>query len=532
MKNIICFFIFFALTIKTVVGQSDDNSYSIPIKDTLTSTITPIYLKLIKKGYLIPTFKILTNEKGFALLITPNKKYAKVLLTTNNQNENTLSPSELGLKLESQFNELINNGFPFAKIIVSSIEFEDNQIKAVVHIEKGPFYQWDEILIDGDVKIKEQFLRAILDIKKESPYSEMTFLTINQKINQLPYLTTVQNPELLFKGDNKVTVYLHLQSRPINTISGTIGIQQNPKTQNYFLVGDLKMKLINQLKKGEGIDLQWRRIQESTQSLKIGANYPSLFKSNFGIDNQFNLYKKDSTFIEIKNQFGIQYLTTYGFLIRANYKYLESNTLNTNSSNSNLGKSINYFYGLSMSKQKLDNIPVPRKGFQFLLDVSLGKRNTSRSDSLKSKYDNTLKLEYSFSYYLPFFKRHILKTQFTGEIYQAPFYYQNELLRFGGLLNQRGFREDELLGNLRFTQSFEYRFMIEQFSYLFSYFDFSYYENHFKNTIYSTPFGFGTGLSFGTQQGIFSISYALGKQFNNPILLKNGIIHFGYISYF
>lgn len=46
------------------------------------------------------------------------------------------------------------------------------------------------------------------------------------------------------------------------------------------------------------------------------------------------------------------------------------------------------------------------------------------------------------------------------------------------------------------------------------------------------PFGFGAGFSFGTNLGIFSISYALGKQFNNPIELKNGKVHFGYVTYF
>jgi len=46
------------------------------------------------------------------------------------------------------------------------------------------------------------------------------------------------------------------------------------------------------------------------------------------------------------------------------------------------------------------------------------------------------------------------------------------------------------------------------------------------------PFGFGAGFSFGTNIGIFSISYALGQQLNNPILMRNGKVHFGYIAYF
>jgi len=46
------------------------------------------------------------------------------------------------------------------------------------------------------------------------------------------------------------------------------------------------------------------------------------------------------------------------------------------------------------------------------------------------------------------------------------------------------------------------------------------------------PFGFGAGMSFETKAGIFSIMYALGKQFDNPIDMKSAKIHFGIISTF
>ncbi|HQI46911.1 MAG TPA: hypothetical protein PLC59_12715, partial [Bacteroidales bacterium] len=50
--------------------------------------------------------------------------------------------------------------------------------------------------------------------------------------------------------------------------------------------------------------------------------------------------------------------------------------------------------------------------------------------------------------------------------------------------------------------------------------------------IHDTPYGFGAGVCFETKAGIFSLTYALGKQFDNPIYLKSGKIHFGVVSYF
>ncbi len=530
-NNFICFFFLIFNTLITF-GQGDTECYDIKVKDTTNKTLNSIYFKLIKAGYLTPEFNLKKEENRTQTLnVCKGKKYKTILIQSNNSKIEKYSQLEIGTILENKFQQLICNGFPFAKLKLDSIEFEENNIKAIIDIQKGPFFQWGNLLIKGNGSVNEQIIRSILDIKKNEPFNEDAFLTIENKINQLPYLSMIQSPEILFEN-GKVDLYIYIESKPINNISGTIGIQQNTSTKKYFLIGDLRIKLVNQLKRGESLDFQWRRIQENTQSLKIGLNYPSIFKSNFGIDNQFSLYKKDSTFIELKNQFGIQYLSSRGFLIKANYKYLESNTLKLNSSNSNFGNSTNYFYGISVTKQKVDYIPTPKKGYHFLIDISLGKRSTSRSDSLNQKFDDTFKAEYQSSYYLSIYKRNIVKIHISGEIYLAPFYYQNELIRFGGLMNQRGFREDELLGNLRYTQSLEYRFMLEQNSYLFAFYDITYYENKLKTKIKDVPFGFGSGLSFGTNQGIFSISYAIGKQLNNPILLKNGIIHFGYISYF
>ena len=42
---------------------------------------------------------------------------------------------------------------------------------------------------------------------------------------------------------------------------------------------DLDLKLRNALHHGEAIDLSWRSLQDRTQNLKVGFNYPSTVKS-------------------------------------------------------------------------------------------------------------------------------------------------------------------------------------------------------------------------------------------------------------
>ena len=68
---------------------------------------------------------------------------------------------------------------------------------------------------------------------------------------------------------------------------------------------------------------------------------------------------------------------------------------------------------------------------------------------------------------------------------------------------------------------------------VFAFYDGAFYENNSLNTYeQDTPFGFGVGVNFQTGAGIFTLSYGLGAQKSNPILVKNGKVHFGFVSLF
>jgi hypothetical protein len=44
--------------------------------------------------------------------------------------------------------------------------------------------------------------------------------------------------------------------------------------------------------------------------------------------------------------------------------------------------------------------------------------------------------------------------------------------------------------------------------------------------------GFGIGTSLETKSGIFSLAYALGQSFQEPLQVRRSKIHFGYVAYF
>jgi hypothetical protein len=302
-----------------------------------------------------------------------------------------------------------------------------------------------------------------------------------------------------------------------------------------MLTGELALKLVNELKRAETFALNWKSIQYQTQSLNVMLNTPNLFRTRFGFDGNFNLYKRDTSFLDLKFQVGVQYALNNGSYARFYYRNENSSILKGGKNNVtlvNLSNTKTNFYGLQLTKQTLDYLPNPRKGYQLLIDGAIGQRKTKPQDSLTFVKSLTYKLHLNYQHFITLYKRNVLRLGLVANYLGAPKYYSNEVFRFGGQIIQRGFNEEQLYATAFGTASIEYRFLVDKNSYAFAFYDQSYYENRTSTYFQDYPLGFGAGFTFGTKIGSFSISYALGKQKNSPVSFKDGKIHFGYIAYF
>jgi outer membrane protein assembly factor BamA len=430
---------------------------------------------------------------------------------------------------------LEDNGYPFGKVFLDSIAIEQGNLLANVVVQKNTFNQWIDIHIKGDSSVSIVFLSNIIRIKKGDKYSQEELRQISRRLGQINFLKEIKPHEILFTREG-AELYLYIKSNPISSVNGVIGLQPDPKTSKVNVTGDLSLKLLNVLKRGELLEFNWKSIQPETQSLKGKINYPFIFQTPFGIDSQFNLYKRDSSYLEIKSTLGIQYFLKGGNYFKVFYQNYTSSVLAGGSNNVqfvNLGFVKSNNYGLSILRKQVDYVPNPSRGLVLSSELAIGSRKSYLNDTSQVNLSTTYRGELNVEVFLPVSKRHIVRLSSQTEFYTAPKIYQNEVARFGGLTTQRGFNEEELFSTTKSLFSIEYRYLLEQNSRAFLFYDQSWYENNATNLYYKDiPFGVGAGYSFGTNIGVFSISYAIGKQLDNPILIKNGKIHFGYIAYF
>jgi outer membrane protein assembly factor BamA len=233
--------------------------------------------------------------------------------------------------------------------------------------------------------------------------------------------------------------------------------------------------------------------------------------------------------LDVKSSLGIQFQFQNGWQLRANYYFVNSSVISQTNANpvfSKLASLKTNSYGLVLFQRKLDYIPNPRKGYSVYIEGQLGQRKMEENTQAIWKTNATI------SYFLPLAGRMTFLTHIEFDTYHAPSIYQNELYRFGGTNSLRGFNEESIFATTKALLTFEYRFLLDKNSAVFAFFNQGFYENTSVSYVKDQPFGFGFGISAGTNLGIFRLAYALGKEFNNPLQLNAGKIHIGYISYF
>lgn len=437
------------------------------------------------------------------------------------------------------------NGYPFATAGLDPVSFSGDSLLARLKVEKNPFILMDTILVKGSSKLKSSFLRNYLDIKPGQPYDERKIEKISKKLDELSFAREIKPFEISFT-DEKAQPVLYLEKEKASQFDGIIGVApSSEKTGKLLVTGDVKLKLISILNRGETLDFNWRSLEAQTQDLRIRIIYPFLFSTPFGIDYRFWLLKQDTSYITLNNNLGIQYHFEAGHYLKVYLEAINSSLLSTSAYEETttlpeFADIRNTNYGLEYQVTRLDYLYNPRRGLQLNASGSYGTKKIRENPSLDQViYDsidldvNVFKAGGMIKVFFPLFRGTTLLFSTSGGYIESDNLFRNELYRIGGLMSLRGFDEESIFASSYSIMNIEFRYLFERDSYFSLFWNGAWYEREIPGDFASdTPWGFGAGVSFRTRAGVFSVFYALGRQFDNPIELRAGKVHFGYTSIF
>jgi hemolysin activation/secretion protein len=126
-----------------------------------------------------------------------------------------------------------------------------------------------------------------------------------------------------------------------------------------------------------------------------------------------------------------------------------------------------------------------------------------------------------------------LKTALNGGWVQSPTLFRNELFQLGGFQLLRGFDDERFFASSYLVLTTEYRLLTGQNSFLYAFWDGARIWN--RSQLANTAgwfWGTGFGVTFDTRAGLFNVAFAVGKEEELPVNLRQMKIHFGYLSFF
>jgi outer membrane protein assembly factor BamA len=468
-----------------------------------------------------------------------------------------------------------NNGYPFAKVYLDSFEVNNDigvmgidtvvsgRVSARLNLEKGPVYRIDSIRVFGNAKIANEFLQRYLDIRNGSIFDKEKLLRISKRMRDLTYVEEEYPAKLVWLNSGSILdMYLkQKKSSQVNILVGFLPNSDQSSSKKLLITGEANLNLKNALGAGETIGLNWQQLQVKSPRLNILYQHPYLFNTPIGLDFAFDMFRKDSTFLNVNLQLGAQYVLNINqsgklFIQRfqtilngINKDYiLQNHSLPDEADVNSVNIGIDYEYNNTNYRRN------PSKGNEFHIITSAGTKNIKKNNEIldlkdpsnpsfdfNSLYD-TLKLKtYQFrvrataAKYFPLGRQHrsTIKTALNGGFLQSGNVFRNELFQIGGYKLLRGFDEESQYLSQFVVGTFEYRYLVGQDSYFYAFTDGGWGRNNSQNTNVSyTYFGTGLGLAFETKVGIFNLALAVGKRSDLEFNLRQSKIHFGFLNYF
>lgn len=443
----------------------------------------------------------------------------------HNQSQLVLTINQIPDLLNSILLEYEKRGNSFTQVSLKNIIKNKDGLIADLYINKSSNRTIDHIIIKGYDNFPKSFLKHYLNLKIGNVFNTSKLRDVSTSMKSLSFVSEIKPPEILFEKDS-TTIYLYIKKRRNNTFDGLLGFSTNELSKLKFN-GYLDLKLNNIFNKGESLSIYWKGNGEERKVFNFEVTSPFLFGSPISLSASFNIYKQDSTFLNIKANIDIDYILNSKNSLSAMFQTESSNDLNESFQNSDIIAFKNTFYGVSYTYRKLNS----HRQFQNKFYISINALWGNRTITSNAEKENQNKYEIHTYYIWSLDPKNSIFIQNTSRVLISNKLYTNELYRIGGANSIRGFNEESIFSSTFSVMNIEYRYNINPTSYLYSITDYAYVQNKVINTN-TNLYGFGLGYTYGTKSGLIDISYAVGKQKKTPFDFNNSKFHIKLTQYF
>lgn len=525
----------------TVLKQFD-TEHTIQNEEEQKNKITAVVKQLQKSGFINTTIdSIQTTENKTLAFVSLHQQFEQLRIyydikkldlsdIQNLYDTITTEYFEIPLKdLELVMNTLllqfVKKGKSFTNLYLSDFTQTQNGLSAKLNLNISTTRYIDEVIVNGYEEFPKSFIKHYLQIKEGDVFNEDQLNKASQAINTLPFANELKAPEVLFTNDS-TSVYLYMKKLKSNRFDGLIGFSTNEEGKLEFN-GYLDLQLQNVLNKGELLAIQWKSNADDRKTFDLELQTPYLFGSPLSPSVYFNIYKQDSTFLNIKTHINLKYDLNQNNALSAHYRSESSTDLREEITSEGIEEFKSSYFGFSYSHRQLDS----QFRNQYKLYINLIGYWGNRTKTIENLNTSQQRYELKAHFNWQLNNRNYLFIQTSNGILFSDDILENELYRIGGANSIRGFNEESIFASTYTVLNLEYRYLTANQSYLYTITDFAYVENEVINYA-SQLFSFGVGYSYQTKSGLVDLSYAMGKTEELPFDFQNAKFHIRLIQFF
>jgi len=456
--------------------------------------------------------------------------------------EKPISVKNLSVNIYQQLRKITEDGYAFGQVKILSVEKQEDRLMCKATIRNGPRVVTDSFVNKGSVKIRPYVFHRISGIMPGDFFSFSAFLKLNQRLSQSGFMQAVREPMLRYSS-GRMKIYAFPDPLPSSRFDAIMGLQPDPLTSKTVLTGNVSVFLKNSLMHhAEDLSLEWRRIKVQTQEFNGSFKCPYIFRTIFGIEGKFSLYRQDSTFLDVASEGALHiYIGGLNF-VRLYTTRRTTNGLSAVFLGATQGDSKSTTGGIGVSFENTDYSPNPRKGWIIKCNIGSGKRILTQRNPVFSVPENSVSVISTFYFeskgsiqrFFRIGKQSCIMSgvRWAGASSTRPL-LPSELFRSGGLQTWRGFDENSFLSSVYAVGTLEYRFLFSALSHFVVFTDSGWYERLLSASYQQHfAFGYGAGLQLETKGGVLKLAYALGHLSGQQPDIRTGKIHVGFVSLF
>lgn len=435
------------------------------------------------------------------------------------------SRKEIEDEINRRLFRLVDEGYYYSEASITEFEIQSDScfVNIRVDIKKNGLVYIDDLQFEGNRLNSDRYLKRVSIFKDSLIASPENINQFRFNLEQSELFENVGEPVISSRENTHFGV-IQVEERALNQFDGLLGYVPNSNGEGQ-VVGDLNLNLWNVFADGNGLNVEYRRLQPEISRLNIGVRQFWLGNIPVGLNAGFRFFQNDTTYQARNLGFGGDYLIGNGLRLIGSVEFEAVTGSQQGLTIEPGGSKQSGSFGFRYSS--LSGGEVPRTGIKGEIQFGISNK-TFDIDSLEGASQQFIWSE--LEGYLSTGRQSVIASRISGFLLNADQITDIDLSRFGGANSFRGYSEEQFAASQLIWGDLEYRYLTNSTSYLFLFGAAGWYHrpkllteenNQFKQSEFLNAFGFG--LSYKVRIGRLKFTYAISP----TEVLGNGKVHVG-----